>query len=78
MITDAILDVVFGIIKTILEALPVYDFAHKGAFQDLFNALNQINEYFPVDTLAECAVAYFAFSATLLILKPVLKISHTT
>ena len=78
MIGDAVLDIIFGIINAIISILPTYEFIHGGSFGDLLSMLGYVNEFFPVDSLAESIIMYFSFSALILALKPILKLGHVS
>jgi len=76
MIADKLLDILFGIVNAIISLLPSWDWVHKSAFGDLITTISYANEFFPVDTLAEGIIAYFAFSVLLLSFKPILKLGR--
>jgi len=75
---DKFLDIVFWIVKGVIGILPTYSPDNPGSTQSLFNALSSFNDYIPIVEMAECVIAYLAFCALYLGLKPILKLAHIT
>lgn len=70
---DKLLDIAFWIATAVVNLLPTYTPSHSGDMQLLVNALATFNNYLPFVEMAECIVAYLAFSVLLLGLRPILK-----
>lgn len=70
---DKFLDLVFWIAEAVVGLLPTYTPDNTGMIQSILNALGAFNEYFPAVELAECLIAYLAFAALYMVVKPILK-----
>ena len=70
---DKFLDLVFWIAEGVIGLLPNYTPSNNGMIQSLVGALGTFNQYFPAEELAECMIAYLAFTAIYMIVKPILK-----
>jgi len=70
---DKFLDLLFWIAEAVVGILPTYTPDNTGMIQSLLVALGAFNEYFPAIELAECLIAYLAFSTLYMVVKPILK-----
>ena len=70
---DKFLDLIFWIATAVVGLLPTYTPDNNGMIQSLMNALGVFNQYFPAVELAQCMIAYLAFSVIYMVVKPILK-----
>lgn len=64
---------IFKFLQWAVEQLPEWDPGHSDSIQGLFNLITGINDFFPLEEIAECCGLILAFHGLLIIWRPLLK-----